>query len=153
MGTTPPSVEFTLRPATASDAAAIRRIIAIAHINPTSLSWQRFVLATNQEGQIVGCGQVKPHRDGSQELASIAVQPEWRGKGIARAIIERLLQTHPGTLYLTCRSPLGPLYQNFGFRIISAGEMPPYFQRLSQVVRLVNKWLHQPETLLVMKRN
>jgi N-acetylglutamate synthase-like GNAT family acetyltransferase len=145
--------EFTLRPATAEDAETIRHIISLAQINPTSLNWRRFVLAVDRDGKIIGCGQVKPHSDGSLELASIAVLPDWRGKGIARAIIEHLLEQYPGRIYLTCRSRLEPLYQKFGFQALQFADMPPYFQRLSQLVALFNKLFHQPDHLSVMRRN
>jgi len=131
----------------------IRQIIALVQINPMSLNWQRFVLATDREGNIIGCGQVKPHADGLLELASIAVLPDWRGKGIARRLIEHLLEQYPGTLYLTCRSQLGSMYQKFGFQTIQRVDMPPYFQRLSRIVVLINKLFHQSDRLLVMRRN
>ena len=82
---------FTLRPATLDDASAIRNIISQVRINPLALDWHRFVLAIDTYGLVVGCGQVKPHSDGSLELASIAVLPDWRSKGVARRIIEYLL--------------------------------------------------------------
>jgi len=145
-------INYALRPASAADAARIRRIIALVQNNPLSLNWQHFVLATDREDRIIGCGQVKQHADGSQELASIAVLPEWRGKGIARRIIEHLLEQYPGTLYLTCRSQLGSMYQKFGFQAIQRDEMPPYFQRLSRIVTLINKLFRQPDRMLVMKR-
>lgn len=144
---------YTLRLATSNDAKTIRRIINQAQINPTGLSWKRFVLAVDGQENIIGCGQVKPHGDGSLELASIAVQPEWRGKGVARAIIELLLKQSPGRLYLTCRSRLEPLYRNFGFEAIQFSEMPPYFQHISRLAALFNKLTHQPDHLSVMRRN
>jgi len=150
----PPSLpHYTLRAATANDAARIRQIITLVQINPMSLNWQRFTLATNQEGRIIGCGQVKPHADGSLELASIAVLPDWRGKGVARRIIEYLLEQYPSTLYLTCRSQLEPLYHKFGFETLEFNDMPPYFQRLSRIVTLFNKIIRQRDHLLVMRRN
>jgi N-acetylglutamate synthase-like GNAT family acetyltransferase len=147
------SQEYSLRSATAADAGTIRRIISLVQINPTSLNWRRFVLAVDHEGRIIACGQIKPHGDGSLELASIAVLPDWRSKGIARTIIEHLLEQYPGRLYLTCRSQLGPLYQKFGFQAIQIADMPPYFKRLSRFVALINKLFHQPDHLLVMRRN
>jgi N-acetylglutamate synthase-like GNAT family acetyltransferase len=150
----PPSPqEYTLRPATAADAARIRQIISLVQINPTGLNWQRFILGVDQEGNIIGCGQVKPHADGSLELASIAVLMDWRGKGVGRRIIEYLLQQYPGRLYLTCRSQLGPMYEKFGFQTIQVVDMPAYFQRLSRIVNFINRLFHQPDRLLVMKRN
>ena len=146
---------YTLRPATAADAVSIRRIIYLVQINPTGLSWRRFIVAVDDEerGHIIGCGQVKAHKDSSLELASIAVLPEWRGSGVARAIIEYLLKQYPGRLYLTCRSHLEPLYQKFGFQAIGIDEMPPYFQRLSRLAAVYNKLTHQPDHLSVMRRN
>jgi N-acetylglutamate synthase-like GNAT family acetyltransferase len=153
METMPSSTEYTLRCAVATDMAVIRKLISLVRINPTGLNWRRFTIAIDRQGNIIGCGQVKPHGDGSLELASIAVLPAWRGNGIARTIIDHLLQQYPGTLYLTCRSELGPMYQKFGFRVIPFAEMTPYFQRLSRIVILASKLLNQPARLLVMRRN
>lgn len=144
---------YTLRPATAADAVTIRQIISQVQINPMGLNWPRFILAIDPDGKVIGCGQVKPHSDSSRELASIAVLPEWRGKGIARAIIEQLLEQHPGRLYLTCRSRLGALYQKFGFQALQFEELPPYFKRISRLVAVFNKLFHQPDQLLVMRRD
>jgi N-acetylglutamate synthase-like GNAT family acetyltransferase len=147
------SSEFTIRSAVASDAKRIRRIINLVHINPTGLSWKRFIVAIDGQGNIIGCGQAKPHKDGSMELASIAVLPEWRGKGVARCIIEHLLEQYPGQLYLMCRSPLEPLYQKFGFHTISYNEMPPYFQQINRMADLYNRLTHAPDHLSVMRRS
>jgi N-acetylglutamate synthase-like GNAT family acetyltransferase len=153
METISSSYEYSLRRARAADAKMIRQIISLVHINPTGLNWQRFILAVDRQGSIIGCGQLKPHGDGSIELASIAVMPEWRGNGVARTIIEYLLEQHPGSLYLTCRAQLGPLYEKFGFQVLHIGEMPPYFKRLSRLVNLFPRLGRQPDRLLVMRRN
>jgi N-acetylglutamate synthase-like GNAT family acetyltransferase len=79
---------WTLRRARQPDAPAIRRLIRQVGINPLGLDWRRFLIAVDAGGQLVGCGQVKPHADGSLELASIAVQPAWRG--FARAALQPL---------------------------------------------------------------
>ena len=91
-----PSNGYTLRQADLTDAGTIRQIISQAHINRTGLAWQRFILAIDEQGNTIACGQLKPHGDGSLELASIAVTPEWRGRGVARTVIEHLLEKHPG---------------------------------------------------------
>ncbi len=153
MDTPSSSKGYTLRQAEATDADTIRQIISQAHINPTGLAWQRFILAVNQQGNTIACGQLKPHGDGSLELASIAVIPEWRGKGVARTVIEHLLEKHPGRLYLTCRAELGPMYQKFGFQVVNRADMPTYFKRLSGIVNLWTRLTHQVDKLLVMRRN
>ncbi|HEX7974607.1 MAG TPA: GNAT family N-acetyltransferase [Anaerolineales bacterium] len=139
------------------------------HINPMALSWQRFVVAVDEQGAIIGCGQVKPHGDGSRELASIAVVPERRGQGVARAIIEHLIEKEAGRrlagppgqdelnpkageLYLTCRASLDRFYQRFGFRTLTMSEMPPYFRRLIRLARIFTGLGFTRDDLLVMKR-
>ena len=143
---------ISLRPAVAAEAAAIRSLVYAARINPTGLDWKRFMVALSPDGVIVGCGQVKPHRDGSSELASIVTVPTWRGNGVARAIIEHLIDTHPGPLYLTCRLSLQPLYEKFGFHAIGEDEMPRYFRKLFRLAHLVGFIGLGKRRLLVMFR-
>ena len=146
-------MKFFLRPATAEDDPAIRRLVQIGRINPNGLDGHRFIVAMSSNGDVIGCGQIKPHGDGSRELASIVVDPEWRGQGVARAIIERLLDENPGVLYLMCRSALGSFYEKFGFRSISRGEMPRYFRRISRVAGLLHALQDEGDSLLVMQRD
>jgi N-acetylglutamate synthase-like GNAT family acetyltransferase len=125
----------TIRSATEADQATIRRLIKEANINPMSLNWPNFVVA-EEDGAIVGLGQVKAHGDGSRELASIAVVPARQGRGIGRAIIETLLAREPGVLHLTCRCELEGFYRPFGFRSLERTEYPPYFGRMIPLVNL-----------------
>ncbi len=147
----PQSIPVLIRPALRSDAAAIRRLIWKAGINPTGLDWRRFTVAVAPDGELLGCGQIKPHRDGSRELASIAVWPQWRGRGVARKIIERILAENPPPLYLTCRSSLQSFYEQFHFRVLSIAEMPPYFHRIMRFVAWMRRIWSSPEPLLVMR--
>jgi N-acetylglutamate synthase-like GNAT family acetyltransferase len=141
--------DVTFRPATADDAADIKTLIRLVRINPMDLDWRRFLLASSADGELVACAQVKPHADGTLELASLAVRPAWRGRGLARRLVEQLLSQSPRPLYLTCRSSLGIFYEKFGFRALVSGELTPYFRRLQ---RLAGVFLfHKDETLLVMK--
>jgi N-acetylglutamate synthase-like GNAT family acetyltransferase len=143
---------FKLRPATEDDAAVIRKLVRIGQINPTGLKWQRFIVAESPEGQVIGCGQVKSHGGGSDELASLVVHPDWRGQGIARAIIEHFSATHEGDIYLMCRSNLGPLYEKFGYKSVPPEEMPRYFQRIIRMLGLLDRVLSDGERVLIMKR-
>ena len=142
-----------LRPAQAKDAWHIRWLVWQSRINPFGLHWQRFMIASAPDEQVIGCGQVKTHADGVQELASIAVKPAWRHRQVASAIIERLLEEHPGTLYLMCRSQLGPFYHRFNFLAIEEAQMPPYFRRISRLVRWLNRFRSDRAGLLVMRRS
>lgn len=142
---------INIRPAYEMEAAQIRDLIFSVRINPTGLDWKRFVVAVNEQGEMIGCGQIKPHGHEVLELASIAVYPEHQGKGVARAIIEYLLKDSPRPLYLMCESALGAFYEKFGFRTLAYEEMPRYFQRISKLAGLATTLAQREERLLVMK--
>jgi N-acetylglutamate synthase-like GNAT family acetyltransferase len=143
---------FTLRLARREDAANIRRLIWQVHINPFGLDWGRFFLAVDPVDRLLGCGQIKPHRDGSAELASIAVRTGFRRQGIARAVIERLLADTGRPVYLKCASPLQAFYERFGFRVIAPDEMPPTFRQEWRLFdRLKKILLKGMPGMLVMK--
>ena len=101
--------EFTLRAAVESDQGYSRSLIHSAGINPTGLDWRRFIVS-EVDGTFIGCGQLKPHKDGSLELASLAVEEKYRGLGVARALMERLMAEGTRPLYLMCRLELRALY-------------------------------------------
>ena len=145
-------VDFVVRTATRQEFSEIRRLIHAVSINPTGLDWRRFLVAVSPDNILLGCGQIKPHFDGSRELASIAVQEKARGQGVARAVIQELLAretTRP--LYLMCRARLEPLYVKFGFRAIGFDEMPVYFQRISRAERIFNSNAPAEDRLMIMR--
>ncbi|MBI5304599.1 MAG: GNAT family N-acetyltransferase [Chloroflexi bacterium] len=139
------------RPATQSDQPIITRIIRDADINPMALDWHRFLVAEEKD-EIIGVGQIKPHGDGSREIASIAVIPARQGQGIARKIIEQLLAQEKRTVYLTCRGQLESFYTRFGFRKIERAEMPPYFRRIIWIANILIPLLRRGVRIIVMMR-
>lgn len=143
---------FSIQKAQSTHASQIRELVRTSGINPTGLDWQRFLIAVTPDGAFIGCGQLKPHADGSMELASIAVNLAWRGRGVARSLIEALLAAHPGELYLMCQSSLGPMYEKFGFHAIGEKEMPTYFRRVSKLAEVIVNLRKAGEQLLVMQR-
>lgn len=131
-----PLADFVIRPARKEEFAAIRSLILREHLNPTGLNWRRFLVAVSARGEVLGCGQIKIHRDGSRELASIVVQKQARSRGIAQAIIQELLrQESTRPLYLMCRPGLETFYAQFSFRTISENEMPPYFRHIHLLLK------------------
>jgi N-acetylglutamate synthase-like GNAT family acetyltransferase len=138
------------RPAAARDARAIRALIRQVGINPLGLDWRRFLVAVDERDAVIGCGQVKPHADGTRELASIAVLPERQGQGIGQELVRRLLVMHPRPLYLTCRASLETFYGQFGFRRAAPETLPPYFRRVRRAFHLLRRFLPGLEELLVM---
>jgi N-acetylglutamate synthase-like GNAT family acetyltransferase len=152
-GSTPLAGGMRLRRADRRDALAIHRLVYRTGINPLGLDWRRFWVVSEASGRIAACGQIKIHRDGSRELASIAVAPGRRGQGLARAVIERLLDSQEGPLYLTCRPHLRGLYAKFGFTVLDdPAEMPGYFRTVWKLSRRVGRLLPSFGGLLVMRR-
>lgn len=142
--------DFFLRPALETDAVKIKNLIHRVEINPMDLNWKHFIVAETSEGIFIGCAQLKTHKDKSVELASLAVETEFRGQGVARALIEQLLRQSPRPLYLMCRNELGVFYERFGFKVINVDDMPPYFRRMLKVIR-VFVFLTRREGPLIMR--
>ncbi len=137
--------------ATEADQPTIRRLIKQAGINPMNLHWPNFVVA-DDHGTVIGLGQVKTHRDGSRELASIVVVPERQHEGIATAIINTLLARETGdVLYLTCQPDLEGYYARFGFDRVESAEYPQYFRRFLPIFNFVGRWFGI--RILVMRRD
>jgi N-acetylglutamate synthase-like GNAT family acetyltransferase len=149
--TSSPPTGFSHRSAQEPDDAAIHALIRSAHINPLGIEWKRFLVAVDEHGEVIGCGQVKVHRGGAKELASIVTVPEWRRRGVAKALIERLMAESGPPLWLTCRSSLVSFYQRFGFRDVGPEEeQPPYFRRIRKVAATLALLASLGERLAVM---
>jgi N-acetylglutamate synthase-like GNAT family acetyltransferase len=127
---------ITLRPAQASDQKTINAIIHSARINPTHLNWQRFILAVDGDS-IVGVGQIKNYKDGSRELASIAVISAYQHQGIASQIIQALMKEEQGIIYLFCRAKLADFYRRFSFEVFPFQELPPELAKINGITEWV----------------
>ncbi|MBX0330130.1 GNAT family N-acetyltransferase [Oscillochloris sp. ZM17-4] len=139
-----------VRPATADDQPAIVDLVRAAKINPTGLHWPRFLVA-EVDGRVVGTAQIKPHRDGSRELASLAVAPEMQGQGIGGALVGTLLRGASPPIYLTCVDRLEGYYARFGFRALDRAEMPPDLRRIHRAMNLLMRLVSRGRRLLVMR--
>ncbi|MBE9478889.1 MAG: GNAT family N-acetyltransferase [Chloroflexi bacterium] len=140
-----------IRPARRDDAHKIASMVKDARLNPLGIRWERFRVAMDSREEVIGCAQVKDHRDGSMELASLVVRAKWRGHGVGRALVKALQIEHGPPLWLTSRSSLVPYYQRFGFRELEAGvHKPAYFRWVSRLVNTVGTIASKDEYLAVM---
>lgn len=147
------TASYIIRKATREDAAFIRRLIWRVGINPLGLDWQRFVVAVHEHGVRIGCAQVKSHKDGSLELASVAVVPLYRHQGVAEMMIREILKNQNPPIYLTCRSSLVSFYERFGFtELLELATMPAYFRKVKRVFNWLEK-RKRVERLAVMSWN
>ena len=142
---------YDIRPALETESTQIKDLINLVGINPTGLDWKRFIVAVNDSGQVIACGQIKPHGGDIREVASIAVHPDYRGQGFARAVIEILLRENPKPLYLMCMLHNGPMYEKFGFRVVEDKQLPRYFRRIKKLFDVADMFMKSREELLVMK--
>jgi N-acetylglutamate synthase-like GNAT family acetyltransferase len=145
--------DVTIRPAVQADAATIKRIVRSAGIKPFGLSWDRFMVA-EYHGEIVATGQLKPHKDGTVELASIATIPTYQHKGIASRLVHALLERAPTTLYLECESRNEGFYARFGFHALTPDQMPPDLGREYRFVTCLQpafKLFRIPGSVSIMK--
>jgi GNAT superfamily N-acetyltransferase len=147
----PSDSAFSLSRAVEEDDPVIHSLIRTAHINPLGIEWWRFLVARDEAGGVVGCAQVKPHRDGARELASIVTVEGWRGRGVATALIRRWMGDVGPPLWLTCRSGLVPFYVRFGFReVLQEEPQPKYFRRIRKVAATLALLASLGERLAVM---
>jgi N-acetylglutamate synthase-like GNAT family acetyltransferase len=150
MGVILDKIEYEFRPALQSEAIQIKNLINLVGINPSGLAWRRFIVAVTVQGQVVACGQIKPHGMDVIELASIAVHPDYRHQGLARIVIEMLLSENRRPVYLMCMAHNGPMYERFGFLSIHENKIPGYFARIKKLYKIAGMFKEYGEELLVM---
>jgi len=85
------SIEATLRPARETDLAAIERLLTASELPLAGVAdhLPTFVVA-EAEGALVGVAGLELCRDEAL-LRSVAVAPEWRSRGVGRALVTRVI--------------------------------------------------------------
>ncbi|HEX6639503.1 MAG TPA: GNAT family N-acetyltransferase, partial [Thermoanaerobaculia bacterium] len=116
-----------LRIATTNDAAWINERYASVHFQPSDLARELVVIA-EIDGVAAGIGRLVPAGDDACELGGMLVFEEFRGRGIARAIIDELLRHANGrAVYCIPFADLEPIYAAAGFvRLTSDAALPAY---------------------------
>lgn len=123
-----PFAEVTLRAASESDVASIRDLLERSGLPTSDLAAARpeFVIASNA-GQIIGIGALE-HFGSAALLRSVAVEPQWRGSGIGRLIVEELERCAGASgvneltlLTLTAQE----FFQRLGYRRKERAQIPP----------------------------
>lgn len=131
---------INIRAAREEDQQTIVAFIHQAKINPRNIHWQNFLVA--EEGnKIVGIRQVKTHPQGTREVASGFVLPEYRRQGISARLMNELLARETGPLYTLVNQKRAPYYEQFGFRRVEVNQLPADFRREYQIGRIVTSLL------------
>ncbi|CAM9093724.1 unnamed protein product [Laminaria digitata] len=131
--TTTPSGEdlVQFRAALPEELGAIRGVLAGMLMNPMSVDVQNFICA-EEEGLLVGFGQVRAIGGSEFELASLHVNESHRRRGIGsslvRQLVDEFVETHgPGQLeklYLLTLKDAAIFYEKLGFNVVSPEEAP-----------------------------
>lgn len=143
-----------IRPATVADRTAILRLMRPQDYNRINLRPTCFVVA-EADGEIIGIGQIKRHREGTAELASLVVAAERRGAGIGSALVRHLVAQHMGPLYLFCLAELESFYASLGFVRVERRQLPLWLAFIHWVGNLAGGlvWLlhHRRVRVIAMK--
>ena len=115
----------TYRAASYVDIDQILPLIHTVHGDDRDINVTKFIVAVDGN-KVVGCARVKLLEDGTRDLASLAVDTEYRRYGIGSEIIKKLLATFSERpVYLMCFPQLEGFYRKNGFEKISGVDLPP----------------------------
>ena len=117
-----------LRTATPEDAGWIQEQYEKVHFIPSDLERDTVIVA-EVDGQCAGIGRLVPAGENAYELGGMFVDDAYRGRGVAHAIVNELIQ-RAGSKEVFCVpfADLETLYAESGFRRIEPVGIPGKIQ-------------------------
>lgn len=116
-----------LRSARPADQGAIETLLSRLELPTAGVAeWLDRFLVAEHEGAIVGAAGVELYGDGAL-LRSVAVDPAWRGSGVARALVDRALdvaQTAGAREIFLLTTTAEHYFPRLGFACISRDDVP-----------------------------
>ncbi|CAL5222267.1 g4606 [Coccomyxa viridis] len=95
-------------------------------MNPLGIEPDRFTVATDEQGRLLGFGQLEP-KDGCFELRSMVVDASHRRQGIGRKVLRRLLEEAAGQeVVMTTITSRIPFYAAEGFERLQLKDVPRF---------------------------
>jgi amino-acid N-acetyltransferase len=149
-----PVGELKIRRACVTDQDAICAMVRSERLNPTKLYYENFHVA-EAGGKLVGAAQMRRHDDGSRELGSLVVAPDWRGQGIAGALIDAVLAGLDRPGYMITDAKFARHYLRWGFVVIAAGAAPRSIRfnyAMGRLARIISWFKRLPRKHLVILR-
>jgi len=107
-----------VRKARPEDFAGILKLTASLGLDYPGLENDRAWVA-EEDARKIGAVALKRHKD-CEELVSLAVDPSFRGQGLGRRLVQSLLKSAPGDIYLATIIP--DFFKRCGF---NKAEAPP----------------------------
>lgn len=126
----PANLNWLVEPARPGDLPAITELVEAVGGDLEDLLPEQFLVGrvgSTGRGKIVGCCRLKPY-SGFHELASLAVDGEWRNSGVGRSLVAGLVAWYEGPIYLICEDDVVDFFRKFGFVLIPMPEMPTGLQ-------------------------
>lgn len=112
--TRPPraALDVSIRTSTASDEAAVVDLLRRTPPLEVAFVPDEFH-AAETGGRLVACARLRPLPGGAFELASVAVEPSFRGSGIGTRLVREVLGLARGPVYALCLVP--GFFRRLGF--------------------------------------
>lgn len=114
---------FTLRPAVEADRELIDWYMHREGMDRLS-SLENVTVAANVEGLCVGFIRLNKGNNGVWHVNPVVVNPEWRGWGVGRALMEDAL-ARTGELRFVARGASIPFYRSLGYEEIPWEDIAP----------------------------
>lgn len=119
-----PSGVIRYESVTNEDLAPISALLHGTNGDDFNLILQDLIVAKDGD-EVVGCIRIKALEDGTRELASLVVAPDYRKKGIGRSLVSNVLETcNFRPIYLLCSEENAPFYAISGFAEIEPADLP-----------------------------
>ncbi|EOD08451.1 hypothetical protein EMIHUDRAFT_249102 [Emiliania huxleyi CCMP1516] len=144
---------LAVRPAAPSEAPVLLSRLVRERMNPLSVDPERFLVAWDEPNGIAAFGQIRPLGSDASELASLVVEPRYRGLGVGTMLAAKLLARHRSgadsskPLYLVTLQRTQPFYERLGFAPVSS---PPTEMRLEVAAGSVVARLAAGQNLVCM---
>lgn len=116
--------EFPVEPATLDDVGDLQMLLA--HAVPACapetvwelpFQWKTFRVIRNDEGKVIAAGSIRDLEGERAEIRGLAVHPEFRGRGLADKVVERLLdESRARNRNMVCVTRKPSFFERFGFQ-------------------------------------
>jgi [ribosomal protein S18]-alanine N-acetyltransferase len=97
------------------------------------------LLVAASDGRLAGFAVFRHLAEGESELLNLAVDPEFRRRGVGRRLVSAITSANPGSLWLEVReSNMGArkFYESLGFS--ESGQRPDYYSECHEGAIVMN---------------
>lgn len=114
---------LTFEPAAFADVRALIELLgeSVPAVSPGTVweipwTWQHYRVVRDSFGSLAGAGSLRPLDERRAEIRGLVAAPEWRGAGVASALMDSLLQwARERELDVVCVTRKPEFFRRFGF--------------------------------------